>query len=85
MLFGKKETPTFISWDVLEGARDHFASSGWVPIGGVFDVNGSPGTLDEYLKRFYKRATAGWVAALLERAGVVEIDRRRPTRMRIKE
>jgi hypothetical protein len=27
------------------------------------------------LKRFIKRATAGWVVALLERAGVVQVDR----------
>jgi hypothetical protein len=83
MLFGRKETPTVISWRALEGLREHFDSGEWIPLGGVFDVAGKVGTVDEYLKRYYKRATAGWVAALLECAGVVEIDRHRPTRMRV--
>jgi hypothetical protein len=33
MLFGKKETSTFISWQVLEGVREQFSSKYWVPIG----------------------------------------------------
>jgi hypothetical protein len=42
-----------------------------------------PGTLDEYLKTYLKRATAGWVAVVLEHAGVVAIDRSRPARVKL--
>jgi hypothetical protein len=36
------------------------------------------GTLDGYLKHHVKRLTAGWIAALLEKACVVTIDRTPP-------
>jgi len=34
--------------------------------------------LDGYLKRCVKRQTANYVAVVLERAGVLELDRERP-------
>lgn len=39
-------------------------------IGSVFDQTADPSTLDRYMKRFVNRATVGWVACFLERAGV---------------
>jgi hypothetical protein len=51
----------------------------------VYDIEGVPGTLDAYLKGWIKRTTAGWIAVVLERAGVVELDRRRPARVRLVE
>lgn len=36
---------------------------GWVLIGSAYSVDAKAGSLDEHLKRFLKRATAGWVAA----------------------
>lgn len=39
------------------------------------------GTLDGYLKGHVNRLTAGWVAALLEKAGIVTIDGSRPARV----
>lgn len=53
-------------------------------------INGSgknqeivPGTLDGYLKEHVDRLTAGWVAALLEKAGVAVIERSRPAYLRV--
>ena len=62
---------------VLEGVGTTLAGRGWMTIGGLYDTSAVSGTLDAYLKCFINRATAGWVAALLERAGVVQIDRGR--------
>jgi len=39
--------------------------------------------LDGYLKRCIKRQTANYVAVVLERAGVLELDRERPARVRL--
>lgn len=41
-------------------------SRDWVKIGGRYEVEGDPGTLDGYLKTVMKRATAGWVPATAE-------------------
>lgn len=54
-----------------------------MPIGSKYETTADPGTLDGYLKGCIKRATAGWVAAVLESADVVEIDRGRPARVRL--
>ena len=53
-------------------------------VGSTFSVDAEPGTLDEHLKGYLNRATGGWVAVVLERAGVVEIDRATPTRVRLR-
>jgi hypothetical protein len=85
LLLGRGQWPTRISWACLEGTvpfiRQH---GGEVPIGGRHDVQGNPGTLDEWLKGCVKRTTAGWVAVVLERAGVVEMSPGRPQTVRLR-
>jgi len=83
LLLGAKRARTPIRWSVLEGVGTLLVGRGWMTIGSVYDTTAASGTLDAYLKRFINRATAGWVAALLEKAGVVQIDRTRPSRVRL--
>lgn len=80
---GEKEARTPLTWECLEGIVPFLAHRSWVDIGSVYATQADPDTLDGYLKSFVKRATAGWVASVLERAGIIEIDRRRPARVRI--
>lgn len=82
LLLGKKEASTPFTWAALEGAFDFLNGRGWVTIGGVYDVSSVSGTFDEYLKRHINRATAPWVAALFEAAGLVQISRDRPARVK---
>ncbi len=84
LLLGKQEAWTPLTWACLEGVPRFLAGKGWVPIGSRYETAADPGTLDGYLKGCLKRATAGWVAVLLEGAGVVEIDRERPARVRLR-
>jgi hypothetical protein len=74
---------TRLSWPCLEGIPPFLAGKGWVEIASRYEVQGKAGTLDGYLKQCVKRATAGWVAALLERAGLVEVARSRPAKVRL--
>lgn len=83
LLFGPKRTPTRLTWDCLEGIPEFLRNRGWMRVGANRDVNGNPGTLDAYLKRCLKRQTADYVAVVLERAGIVELDRERPARIRL--
>lgn len=85
LLLGAKKTPTRISWECLEGIPGYLAGRGWVAIGGAYDTGARAGTLDRYLKAHINRGTAGWVAALLEEAAIVEIDRTRPARARVRD
>jgi hypothetical protein len=83
LLFGQKRTPTPIGWDCLEGAAEFLRGRGWIPIGANRVLSGNPGTLDEYMKAHVQRQTANYVAALLERAGVVELSRGWPAQVRL--
>ena len=47
-------------------------------VGGQYVTVGTPGTLDGYLKGCTSITTAGWVAVVLEQAGIVELDHGRP-------
>ena len=83
LLFGRMRTRTPFSWAALEGVRIEFKDRGWIVIGGWRSVEGNPGTLDGYLKGIMKRDTAGWIASLLDAAGVAELERGHPGRIRI--
>jgi hypothetical protein len=86
LLLGVMRTATPIDWDCLEGIPGYIRSKGGeIDIGGRYIVAGNPSTLDAYLKPCaWGRATAGWVAAVLETAGVVDIIRTRPARVRLR-
>lgn len=83
LLLGESRARTPLPWRQLEGVVPYLAGRGWVPIGSRYEVQGDAGTLDAFLKTIIKRATAGWVAVVLERAGIVELDRGRPAKVRL--
>jgi hypothetical protein len=82
LLFGPMRTRTLLTWRCLEGIAGYLSGPGWVPIGANRDVNSDYG-LDGYLKGCIKRQTANYVAVVLERAGVLELDRERPAKVRL--
>lgn len=84
LLLGEKETRARVPWQALEQIPDLLRDRGWVLIGGVYSTGSTPDSLDEHLKKFLKTATAGWVAVILEKAGVVTVDRARPARVRLR-
>ena len=83
LLFGNSRTPTRFTWECLEGVVSFLSGKGWVRIGTSYATAAVQGTLDGYLKGYMKRATAGWVAALLKEAGLVEIDEGEALRVRL--
>jgi len=83
LLLGPKHAWTPLSWDCLEGIPDVLRNRGWMRVGANRDVAGNPGTLDAYLKGCLKRQTADYVAVVLERAGLVDLDRDLPARVRL--
>ena len=84
LLFGPKKTRTLLTWRCLEGVPGYMRGQGWVLVGANRDVNGDYG-LDGYLKRWIKRQAANYVAVVLERAGVMELSRERPARVRLSD
>jgi len=82
LLFGPQKTRTLLTWPCLEGISGHLRGRGWVVVGANRDVDSDYG-LDGYLKRWIKRQTANYVAVVLERAGILELDRERPAQVRL--
>jgi hypothetical protein len=83
LLLGAGEWPVTLGWDCLEGVVPFLAERGSIPIGGRYSSVPNPGTLDEHLKGCTPVTTAGWVAVLLEEAGIVAVVRGRPVRVRL--
>jgi hypothetical protein len=83
LLLGAKEAVTPMPWRALEEIPGFLRGRGWVLIGGVYSTDSRPATLDAHLKLYLNRATAGWVSVVLERAGVLAIDRSRPSRVKL--
>jgi hypothetical protein len=82
LLLGPMRTRTFLAWPCLEGIQGYLHGRGWVPVGANRDVNSDYG-LDGYLKRWIKRQVANYVAVVLERAGIVDLDTGRPAQVRL--
>ena len=83
LLLGAKEAWTPLPWAAVEEIPDFLRGRAWVRIGSTYSTYAIEGTLDAHLKRFTARATGGWVAVVLERAGVLEIDRSAPARVKL--
>lgn len=83
LLLGAKEAWTPLPWSALEGVPDLLRGQGWVRVGGVYSMDMAQGTLDAHLKQYLARATAGWVAVVLEVAEVVHLDRTPPAKVEL--
>src|SRR5687768_5272132 len=69
---GAGEWRTRLTWQCLEGVVPYMQGKGWMRIGSTYSTDPSGDSLDAYLKKCVKRATAGWVAVVLETAGLVQ-------------
>ena len=85
LLLGAGQWRTPLSWECMEGAAGFLRGRGWTIVGSSYEVEGDPNTLDGYLKGCIYRATANWVARVLEKAGVVELDGQRPLSLRLRQ
>lgn len=84
LLLGEKRAWTPFSWNCIEGIPGFLRGRGWVSVGANRDVHNDAPNLDGYLKRCIKRQTANYMAVVLERADVVELDRETPAQVRLR-
>lgn len=84
LLFGKKEARTAFNWEDLETIPGFLTDKGWVKIGARHVTTGVPGTLDGYLKGFVKRTSGGYITSVLEIAGIVDANRAKPAKVRLR-
>jgi len=78
-------TPKRLEWPWLDSTAEFLAAGAWVVVGGKHESAGEPGTLDGFLKRFRRTHVANYVAAVLEEAGVVEVDEGPPVLVRLRK
>lgn len=83
LLLGATNVPTSFDWRCLEGIPSFLRGKGWVEVGSRYGP-AETGTLHDYMLGCVNRATANWIAKVLEVAGVVELDGGRPLRVRLR-
>ena len=73
LLAGDSKKLPLVSWDILENVVPYLEGKTNVKIGAVHKSTGEPGTLDDYFKKMVgSTMVSSYVAAVLEKAGVVE-------------
>jgi hypothetical protein len=85
LALGEQATLTPIPWEALEGVSAFLKGRGWVGIGARHSKDVDAELFDGYLQQFVPRSVGSYVPAVLERAGIVEIDRKRPAAVRLRE
>jgi hypothetical protein len=75
LLMGYKKVKTPVVWSTLEAIPMFLVGRDWVQLTGPYDPSASAGTLASFLDSKHSKASAPLVGALLEAAGVVEVDR----------
>ena len=83
LLFGAGRWRTPVPWELLEEAVRSLSGRGWVLVGAQHRTDSAPGSLESIVKPALRRSAANYIAALLEYAGVCELDRRPPMRVRL--
>lgn len=66
-------------WD---GIPNYLRGKDYVEIGAIHGIS-KIGTLENYIDRFIPRSAGNYVASVLEYAGIVEIDRKLPSKVRL--
>lgn len=84
ILIGKGRKTT-IPAECLNGIPDFLKGNDWVEIGAIHDYACKPGSLEDYINnsKSEKTSVGNYVASILEHAGIVEIDRDAPSRVRL--
>jgi hypothetical protein len=86
LLLGETESGARVSWECLEGVPSFLHQHpGWIRAGGSHAATGQPGTLDEHFKHDLPTHVANYVTRVLLDAGVVEVARGLPVRLRLRE
>jgi hypothetical protein len=81
LILGKKwRTP--IPANCWNGIPNYLKGKDWVEIGAIHGIS-KPGTLENYIDGFVPRSAGNYVASILEHAGIVEIDRNLPSKVRL--
>lgn len=80
ILGGGWKTP--IPAECWNGIPTFLKGRDWIEIGAIHGRSKS-GTLEKYIDGFISRSAGNYVASVLERAGIVEIDRQRPSKIRL--
>jgi hypothetical protein len=84
LLVGKQQSRTVVRWEQLTAALDDLPRYQWIEVGSGYNVVGDPQTLDGALKKHViKRAIANYLAPVLVRAALAEVDYGRPLRIRL--
>jgi len=79
---GKKRSTIKIPAQCFEDVPNFLLGKGWVRIGAIHKTI-QEDTFDSFVKQYTRRSAASYVAPILEKAGIIEIDRSIPAKVRL--
>ena len=82
ILVGKKRSAIKIPTQCFEDIPKYLSGKGWVRIGAIHETI-QEHTLDTFVKQYTRRSTASYIAPILEKAKIIEIDRKIPAKVRL--
>ncbi len=85
LLVGAKAWQAVTPWEAIEKVPGFLRGRGQVKVGSVHSNDVDPDSFDAFLRPFVTRSTASYLPVILERAGVVEVDKRRPASLRLRD
>jgi len=85
LLIGKGRKTTIPS-KCLNGIPNFLKGKDWVEIGAIHEYASKPGTLEHYINssKPEKTSIGNYVASILEHAEIVDIDRKPPSKVRLR-
>lgn len=84
VLVGQTEIIITIPSSCFEGVPEFLREKGWMIIGAVHDVP-FKGSFERYVQSFtHGTSASSYVVPMLEKIGIIEVDRRRPSKIRLK-
>lgn len=85
LLLGESRSRTVLRWEAFEAVPDFLRGKGWVELGSKHSVDVDEASFDGFMRRHIYRSVGSYVPAVLERAGIVEVSRKRPAAVRLRD
>jgi len=80
----RRKSTIFIPTICWEGIIDFLKKKDWVEVGAIHEKYTKIGSLDEYVQKYtHGTSAASYVASMLEKISLVQLDRKRPNKIKL--
>ncbi|HMO53904.1 MAG TPA: hypothetical protein PJ994_05320, partial [Tepidiformaceae bacterium] len=85
LLLGESRSRTVLRWEALEAVQGFLRGKGRVELGSRHSADVDNDSFDGFMRRYIYRSVGSYVPAVLERAGIVDIDRKKAAAVKLRD